>query len=177
LRSSAGAENLATTVQGTTLAIISNPHVYHTLQDEVDIALSRNHIGFPIDYRQAKELPYLQACIKEGLRLFQPLFQLRERVVPPEGDFVQGYYVPGGTFIGLNAMATQLNSVFGDDPESFRPERWFQYDDVRTKKMLQTLDLVFASGPSRCMGANIALMEKSKVIFEVRIMNLLKSLS
>ena len=64
------------------------------------------HVTCPIRDSEAKQLHYLQACVLEGLRRFPPLSQLRERMVPPEGDVIEGYRVLGGTFIGLNAWGT-----------------------------------------------------------------------
>lgn len=112
-------------------------------------------------------MPYLQACIAEGLRVFPPIFLLRERQVPLPGDILHGYRVPGGTFIGLNALATQLHPVYGDHPEEFHPERWLINDKVQLRKMHRNLELVFGYGGSKCLGVNMANMELNKIIFEV----------
>lgn len=122
---------------------------------------------FPIRDSETKQLPYLQACVLEGLRKFPPLSQLRERMTPPEGDVCMGYRIPGGTFIGLNAWGTQLDAVYGDDPDAYRPERWLIADQARLKAMHQTLDLVFGHGSTKCLGMPMAIMELNKMIFEV----------
>jgi len=131
--------------------------------------VSRHQLPFPVQDHQTKGLEYLQACIREGLRLYQPLFQLRERVVPPGGDYIQGYRVPEGTFVGINASATQLDGIYGDDTEIFRPERWLLEDGPRKRRMLLTLDLVFGGGKTRCLGSQMAYMEMNKIVFEVRL--------
>ena len=100
--------------------MIVDPNVYQRLKEEIITATTLRKVSFPI-----KQSPYLQACTLEGLRKFPPLSQLRKRSVPPEGDVVHGYKIPGGTLIGLNAWGTQLDSVYGEDPDAFRPERWF----------------------------------------------------
>ena len=117
---------------------------------------------------EAKALPYLQACILEGLRTFPPLAQLREREVPPEGDVINGFHIPGGTFIGLNMWGTQLDPVFGEDPEVFRPERWMIDDAEKLKEMHNTQGLIFSYGSTKCLGMTLATMEISKMVFEVR---------
>ena len=94
-------------------------------------------MSYPIQEKEARQLDYLQACVFEGLRKFPPLSQLRERVVPPEGDKIQGHHIPGGTFVGLDAWGTQLDTIYGDDPEVFRPERWFIDDQIRLRKCFQ----------------------------------------
>lgn len=113
---------------------------------------------------------YLQACIMEGLRKFPPLSQLRERVVPPQGDTVGIFRLPGGTFVGLNAWGTQLNkAVYGADAEFFRPERWLIDDVHKLEKMYQTHSLIFGHGTTKCLGVSMAMMEITKVVFEVSL--------
>jgi cytochrome P450 len=93
---------------------------------------------------------------------------MRERVTPPEGDYIQGYRVPGGTYIGLNTWGVQRNEIFGDDPDAFRPERWMIDDDERVRVMHQTQELVFGHGATKCLGFPIAMMELHKMVFEVK---------
>ena len=123
----------------------------------------------PIRHTEAKRLPFLQACIFEGLRKFPPLSQLRERLVPPEGDIINGHRIPGGTFIGLNVWGSQLDKVYGKDPEVFRPDRWLIKDEGRLHAMHETLELIFGHGSTKCLGMSMAMMELNKVIFEVSV--------
>lgn len=125
-------------------------------------------VSYPIRQAEAKQLPYLQACVFEGLRKFPPLSQLRERVVPSEGDMINGHRIPGGTYIGFNIWGAQLDKVFGDDPDVFRPERWLIDDQERLTAMRETLELIFGHGATKCLGMPMAMMELNKVIFEVR---------
>ena len=163
----AGAYTTSTAVQSTLLAIILNPRVYQKLKNEIRLAVQGSEVSDPISNSEAKRLSYLQACVFEGLRKFPPLTQLRERIVPPEGDEIQGHRIPGGTFIGLNAWGTQLDEVYGEDPEAFRPERWLIDDEARLSAMFQTHELIFSHGSSKCFGMPIAMMMLSKTIFEV----------
>jgi len=163
----AGADTTSTAVQSTLLAIIVNPQVYQTLKREIRSAVQQNLISDPIQNVEARQLDYLQACVYEGLRKFPPLSQLRERMVPPEGDQIQGHRIPGGTYIGINAWGTQLDEVFGADAEIFKPERWLIHDENRLRAMFQTHELIFSYGSSKCLGMPIAMMELSKMIFEV----------
>lgn len=103
----------------------------------------------------------------EGLRKHPPLSQLRERIVPPEGDMIHGHRIPGGTYLGLNAWGTQLNESFGDDAEVYRPERWLIDDKEQLKLMHQTHELIFGHGSTKCLGMSMAMMELYKMIFEV----------
>ncbi len=163
----AGSDTTSTAVQSTLLAIVLNPRIYQRLKSEIQKAVAEGRISFPIQDLEARNIRYLRACVLEGLRKFPPVSQLRERVVPPAGDVIDGYRIPGGTFIGFNAWGTQLDRVFGEDPEEFRPERWLINDQDQLKKMHQTHELIFGYGATKCLGMPMAMIELNKVIFEV----------
>lgn len=164
----AGSDTTSTSVQSTLLYIITNPQVYNTLCAEIRGAAASGKVSNPIQGSEAKQLVYLQACILEGLRKHPPLSQLRERVVPPGGDTLGGFHLPGGTFVGLNAWGVQLNkAVYGDDADLYRPERWLTDDANKLEAMHQTHSLIFGHGPTKCLGVPLAMMEITKVIFEV----------
>lgn len=150
------------------LMIISNPRVYKRLQKEIDDYASIGQLSDPVTDAEARRLPYLQACIKEGLRRYPPITQLRERVSPAEGDTYRGRTIPAGTFVGINAWGLQLNPIFGSDPEVFRPERWIEADPEKLRAMSQVQELVFGYGNTRCLGIPIALMNLNKTMVEVR---------
>lgn len=154
-------------MRATLLAIITNPAVYAKLQAEIDAADQAGLLSSPIQESEAAKLPYLQACISEGLRRFPPITQLRERQVPPEGDIINGHHVPGGTFVGLNAWGLQLNSVFGWDPEIFRPERWLTEDKELLLRMHKVHELIFGYGNTKCLGIPIAMLNLNKIFVEV----------
>ena len=122
-------------------------------------------------------MSYLQACIAEGLRLYPPLFsQLREHVVPPEGVVLQGYDIPGGTFVGINMFAGHLNPIYGDRLEEFHPERWLIDDESRLRQMHRDVELVFGYGSSKCLGISFAYLEMNKFVFVVLLLIIRKDL-
>jgi cytochrome P450 len=157
------------TMQGIVRSAISNPNICHQLQHEIDMMVEEQGISTTECAADAiiKTMPYLQACISEGLRMYPAITQLRERVVPPEGDNIHGHYVPGGTFIALNGLASHLDPVYGDELDAFSPERWLDEDKILLARMQRNLDLTFGYGSSKCLGENLARMELNKIIFEV----------
>ena len=63
-----------------------------------------------------------------------------ERVVHAQGAEIDGYYIPGGTIVGVNAWLVNFDSkVFGEDVDAFRPERWLEADGDRLGEMKRTL--------------------------------------
>lgn len=139
------------------------------LQAELDQAAQRRQLSNPIiSYDYANNLPYLQAVVKESLRIWPPVVGLMQKVVPPEGDTLDGRFVPGGTQIGYCAWGVHRNpAVFGPDADLFRPERWFETDEEKLLAMHRTIDVVFGSGRYACLGKQVALIEVSKAIAEV----------
>ena len=139
------------------------------LQAELDQAAQRRQLSNPIiSYDYANNLPYLQAVVKESLRIWPPVVGLMQKVVPPEGDTLDGRFVPGGTQIGYCAWGVHRNpAVFGPDADLFRPERWFETDEEKPLAMHRTIDVVFGSGRYACLGKQVALIEVSKAIAEV----------
>lgn len=155
--------------QGIIRCIVANTAVCRKLQQEIDNTLARERIGFLETAKDLviKNLPYLQACISEGLRVYPPVFQLRERQVPREGDCMHGYHIPGGTFVGINGIASQRSPLYGNNLETFHPERWLIDDKIQLRKMQRNLELVFGYGASKCLGTNMANIELNKIVFEV----------
>lgn len=86
--------------------------------------------------------------------------------VPPEGDTINGIFVPGGTQIGYGAWPIFRNKkIWGDDANAFRPERWLGGENIQEQEL--ALELIFAAGRYQCLGKNVALMELNKVFVEV----------
>lgn len=168
----AGSDTTATAIRMTLLSLISTPAAFAALRRELDAAAAAGRLSSPVRDAEAKSLPYLQAVIREGLRLYPPSTGLVSKQVPPGGDTIHGYFLPGGTQVGENVCSIGRDrDVFGPDAHHFRPERWIEAaeeaDGERYKEMLATVDLVFGYGKFYCMGRTIALMELNKVFVEV----------
>ncbi|KAF4945581.1 hypothetical protein FGADI_11837 [Fusarium gaditjirri] len=147
-------------------AFISIPNAYRCLIAEIRKVTSS--VSSPISWAQTQTLPYLQAVIREGLRMWPPVAGLGFKQVPPEGDTINGFFVPGGTQVGQGFYAVgRSRLVWGDDADVFRPERWVLADDDRLRGMIAALDTHFGHGKYSCLGKPIALMEIHKAVFEL----------
>ncbi|KAI0468317.1 cytochrome P450 [Xylaria cf. heliscus] len=174
----AGSDTTASSLRGIMLYLITNSRVYKKLQAEIDEAVGSG-MAPPapeiIQPTQAKELIYLQAVIKEALRVYSPVNNPFARDTPPEGDTViidgEEIYLPGGVSIIPSFKAMHRNrSVYGEDAdvEVFRPERWLEEkDEKKMEAMKQEHSLMFGHGPWLCLGKGIALRQLGVVIFEL----------
>ncbi|KXH42947.1 cytochrome P450 [Colletotrichum simmondsii] len=171
----AGSDTTAAAIRGTLLQVMTNPRVYAKLQHEIDEAVRAGNapkLGEGIiSLGQAKKLPYLQAVIRESLRIRPPVLNIFSRDVPPGGDAIdvkgETYLLPGGVCVGYSGSAMHRSqATYGIDSKAFRPERWFETDSDKLASMIQTNDLIFGHGKFMCLGRPVAQMELSKTIFE-----------
>ena len=166
----AGADTSATAIRATFLHIITSPMVYRRMQQEIDAAVDTRKVTRPIlTDVEARTLPYLQAVIKEGLRIFPPVTGMMPKI-SNEDDVVCSKHIPAGTNVGWSALGVMRNKeVFGDDADVFRPERWLGSPPEKQRHMEQWTFQCFSKGMrSECLGKDIAFLELNKVFFEVR---------
>lgn len=152
----------------TLLYILANQRVYTRLLSELDTAITAGTISSPIRDAEAKRLPYLQAVVREGLRIFPGATPSLFKTVPKGGDTVVGYELPEGTQLGINIHAMlRSKDSWGDDADLFRPERWLEVDDERFAQMSDHLEVLFGYGRYKCLGRPLVFMQMNKVLPEV----------
>ena len=76
-----------------TYYLLKNPSVAKKLQEEVRGAFTSYG---DINAASTTSLKYLHAVILEGLRIYPPLPFALPRVVPEDGDVVDGHFLPAG---------------------------------------------------------------------------------
>lgn len=88
--------------------------------------------------------------------------------MPPEGETIEGLFVPGNTTVYVNWIAMLLRKdIFGDDAEMFRPERYLECSKEKRVELERNAEMAFGAGRYQCSGKIIALAEIYKVVFEV----------
>lgn len=154
----------------TLLFLASNPTAYTKLVSEIDAAIANGTVSSPIKDSEARQLPYLQAVIKEGVRAFPVVTATFYKRVPEGGDVVCGHFVPGGTEIGHNVLGImRAKRYWGEDADAFRPERWLEAGEERLEVMTAALETLWGAGRYKCLGRTIAQMEFNKVFVEVSL--------
>jgi cytochrome P450 len=139
---------------------------------------------------EVSELPYLDACINEAVRLHPPFCLPFERVVPPGGITIgtESVYLPEGTVVGMNPyVANRHKPTFGEDADEWNPDRWLGRDERQRKKMEQSVLTVssfpsvilmvistrqniltvsnqFGAGRRVCLGKHVAMLEMKKLV-------------
>jgi cytochrome P450 len=148
----AGSDSTSAALRLTLHFISTSPPILERLLSEANAGIDSNRISRPIiKDQESRRLPYLQACIKEGLRMYPPVTGLLAKRVPDGGVHVDvdgvEKYIPGGVQIGWNSWAMmRREEIFGQDVEIYRPERWLlrqgggHAEVARVKRMTETVD-------------------------------------
>ncbi|EXJ87870.1 hypothetical protein A1O1_04797 [Capronia coronata CBS 617.96] len=141
-----------------------NPSTLAKLLAEIDAAFADGTLKTPVRFNDAIKLPYLHAVVREGMRIHGSLGTGLPRIVPPGGVEICGFYFPGGTEVTMNANAVQFDKgVFGEDSESFVPERWIR-DGERAAANMERHMLQFGHGKRICIGRHITNTEMYKLL-------------
>ncbi|PLB47344.1 cytochrome P450 monooxygenase [Aspergillus steynii IBT 23096] len=115
--------------------------------------------------KKTDELPYLDAVIKEGLRLFAPIPMSLPRYVPLNGRTIAGYTLPAGEIVSCQAYSVhRLNEGVFPHAEEYWPERWLEQEGELERNRLF---FAFAAGGRGCIGRNLAVVEMKTLLREL----------
>ncbi|KAF8459864.1 cytochrome P450, partial [Kalaharituber pfeilii] len=152
----AGGETTSTLLSGLTYYIIKTRNVYQRLKEEIRSSF-QNY--WDINSLTTQQLPYLNAVIEEGLRIYPPIPIGLPRVSP--GAMVDGHYIPAGATVSVHGYAVTHNPDNFQDPDEFIPERWLPECKFNDKK---DASQPFLLGPRTCIGINLAYLEIRVII-------------
>lgn len=162
----AGSDTTSISTAAAAFYLVRNPDVQARLAAEV-----REAFPSPEDIkggdRLQKHCRYLQAFIKETLRMSPPAPADMPREVLPGGIVVDGHYVPEGLTLSTCAYCVHHSPELYDEPFVFRPERWIVGEKGSTVESVARADsgyLPFSAGPRGCVGKSLAYLEMSVVI-------------
>ncbi|KAH8721521.1 cytochrome P450 [Phaeosphaeriaceae sp. PMI808] len=152
----AGTDTTSTTLTFALSEILSSPRVYQLLHEELKQAMPDPHDLAPLITLES--LPYLTACVKEGLRISTPIRGRLPRVSPPGGWKYKGYALSAGTVVSSSAYLQNYRESVFPEPELFKPERWLCTDPAELKWLDQNL-ASFSKGSRMCTGIQLATAE------------------
>ena len=164
----AGSDTVSITLRSIIYYLANNPSIQLKLQTEID-ALKPD---YPVSWKDVQEMVYLDAVVREALRVHPPTSILLERVVSSSGlTLSNGWKLKQGNIVSMNGWALkQDRDLYGQDADDFNPDRWLKLGDEpeahfqeRIRKMKRA-DLAFGYGPRSCMGKAIAHLEIYKLV-------------
>lgn len=146
----AGHETTATAMTWWSGLIARHPDVAKHIHAEVDAVLQ----GQPPTPDSLTQMPWLQASLKETLRLYPPAAILFTRRTCR--DVVAGpWTIPKGHLINFTPYVIQRDARWFDSPHAFKPERFLPgAPDIPRGAWIP-----FGTGPRVCIGQHFAMLE------------------
>ncbi|KAL4804208.1 cytochrome P450 [Aspergillus unguis] len=138
-----------------------------TLRTELAAFMKNSHDSNELDrsWQSARgRLPYLEACIKEGLRLNAGVLRRSVRVSPDAALQLDGWTIPKGTPVGMSTYWMHMDPELFPDPHTFIPERWLHAD---RNQCTPQYFVPFGKGSRDCLGQSLAQMYIHYVLIEL----------
>jgi cytochrome P450 len=137
--------NLATIIRN----LVIYPEKYERLRREVN-----DNIASGSNAQEAQALTYLNAVVKEGLRISMANPTRLPHVVPRGGWSFKDTHFPAGTLVGCSGYELHFNPIVFSNPRDFIPERWLNPTEEMSKYWF-----AFGAGSRACIARNLATLE------------------
>lgn len=149
-----GAGSTAVTLTWALSLLLNHPSVLKAAQEELDKQVGRERW---VEESDIQNLKYLQAIVKETLRLYPPgpLTGIREAM---EDCSIGGYDVPKGTRLVVNIWKLHRDPRVWKNPNEFKPDRFLTtHADLDFRG--QNMEFIpFSSGRRSCPAINLGLI-------------------
>ncbi|XP_006660360.2 cytochrome P450 78A9-like [Oryza brachyantha] len=153
-----GTDTVAVLIEWIMARLVLHQDVQARVHGELDRVVGPDRAVTESD---AANLVYLQAVIKEVLRLHPPGPLLSWARLATSDVHVAGFFVPSGTTAMVNMWAITHDPTVWDDPTEFKPERFVvRSPDQATEFPITGSDLrlaPFGSGRRSCPGKSLAI--------------------
>ncbi|POO02655.1 Cytochrome P450, E-class, group I [Trema orientale] len=149
----AGSDTTMVTLTWALPLLLNNPLKLKKAQEELDLIVGRDR---NVDESDIQNLVYLQAIVKETVRLYPPS-PLVLRSTMEDCTLSSGYQVRAGTRLIVNTWKIQRDERVWPNPGEFEPERFLTSHkdvDLRGKSFEM---VVFGGGRRSCPGVSLAL--------------------
>jgi Cytochrome P450 len=160
----AGQDTSAATLSWTLHLLSLHPTIQSKLADEVRSVLSHaNKTGAVLSKATIGCMPYLDAVIKESMRLYPVapfvVRKLMQDILVPNSDHKnnkgKAIRLPRSAMACLWIYGLHHHSDYWSQPEAFCPERWLQKSN-RDPGISNGAYMPFAVGPRNCLGQPLA---------------------
>lgn len=149
-------ETTSSALVHTLFHLAQNQDIQDRLLNEIKEALNDLEITSEQYYDTVMtKIPFLEAVIKETLRLYPPLVRL-ERRVNIDGYKLGGVELENDQLITIAAFAVHRNAQYYPDPDTYQPERFLPENK---HNLVPYTYLPFGLGPRNCVGMRFAYQE------------------
>jgi cytochrome P450 len=151
----AGFESSANALTWTMYLLTQHPAIMQTLQREIDSELH----GRPATLETLPRLPFLDAVIRESLRLYPPAWNLARTAV--EDVRFGNAVVRRGQLVMASQWVIHRNPAHYPDPRAFKPQRWLE---GLARTLPEFAYMPFSGGTRKCIGDDFARLEIAVVL-------------
>lgn len=159
-----GTDTSSNTIEFALAELMHNPKVMKSVQEELEAVVGKDNM---VEESHIYKLPYLQAVMKETLRL-HPALPLLVPHCPSETTIVGGYTIPKGSRVFVNVWAIHRDRSIWEKPLEFDPTRFL---DAKWDFSGNDLNY-FPFGSGRRICAGIAMAEKTVLHFLATLVHL-----
>ncbi|PFH54738.1 hypothetical protein AMATHDRAFT_72496 [Amanita thiersii Skay4041] len=121
----------------------------------------------PMTLEMLEQMPYLQAVVKESMRVKPPVTMVPYRATKAF-PITNSYTVPANSMVIPSFYNSLHDPAVYPEPDAFKPERWLDPEGLATQNPKNYL--VFGSGPHRCIGLEYASMNIAMVLATASVM-------
>ena len=136
--------------------------VLEKARKEIDKVVGNNRL---IEESDCPNLPYIQAIIKETLRLHPPIPMVSRKSIKECN--IHGYLIPKDTLLFVNIWSIGRDPKYWENPMDFKPERFLQSnkgDELIDIKGQDFQLLPFGTGRRGCPGISLAMQELPTIL-------------
>lgn len=149
----AGSETAGSALEHITYHVLANPSVLARLKSEISEAAQTGDLT---SNNTLKNLTYLEACIKEGLRVGNEVSGRVPRIDPTDAVSYASYTFPPGTVISMTLRDIHLDPKAHPDPLTYNPDRFL---DAATAEQTERYFAPWNKGSRSCVGREMAMLE------------------
>lgn len=124
--------------------IINNPKILQKLREELETAGITPTV--PLDWHKLEQLPYLNGCVHEAVRLAHGVTTRSPRLAPDTELKYGNWVIPRNTPVSMTSVDILMNETIFPNPKTFIPERWIDNPN------LDRYFVGFGKGSRACLG-------------------------
>uniref|UniRef100_A0A8R1DUJ9 Cytochrome P450 n=1 Tax=Caenorhabditis japonica TaxID=281687 RepID=A0A8R1DUJ9_CAEJA len=154
----AGFDTTANSLAYAAYLLAKNPEKMKLVQEEIDSIVT----GGNISYDDIGKMRYLEAVIKEALRLYPVGWFACSRECVKQTTLGE-HVIDVGVRVEADVMSIQRSTeIWGPDANEFVPERWI---NSSTRHVMSWIP--FGAGPRECVGKRLAISEAKTALAHV----------
>ncbi|MBV9100882.1 MAG: cytochrome P450 [Candidatus Dormibacteraeota bacterium] len=151
-----GYETTASVITWGLYMLAQHPDVAEQLRSQIaDVTGERT-----LALEDLRALPYLNAVVKETMRLYPPAWIIGRRAL--EDDRIGETDIPAGSVVAVSPYTLHRHPRYWPDPDRFDPRRFMDERAERDRPAFTYIP--FGAGPRTCIGTNFAQVEAPLVL-------------